>query len=245
MSRFYVPKENVRKDEIMIEGEEAHHILDVMRLQEGNKVVVFDGTGNEYTGFIKTVNKQARTMSVEIVKTETPAAESIPEITFAQALPERNKMEYVIEKATELGVSHIVPLISERTIVRPDEASCRKKVERWQKIVGAASKQCGRTSIPEVKTIIGYHDMVSRIDQYDLALLACLEEETSSIREMLSGFKSGKILVFVGPEGGFSPEEIRMADRDNCRMVTLGRRILKSDTAGLFILSVLNYEFSL
>ncbi|MEA3488961.1 MAG: 16S rRNA (uracil(1498)-N(3))-methyltransferase [Candidatus Omnitrophota bacterium] len=245
MSRFYVPKENVGEREIVVNGKEAHHILDVMRMQDGDEVVVFDGTGKEYTGFIKDADRRSGKMIIEIVRQKRPAAESIPEITLAQAVPKQSKIDYIIEKATELGVSRIVPLITERTIVRPDAGGSGKKLERWRKIAVEASKQCGRTSVPKVEEITDFKDMVKMTDRYDLVLLACLAERSISIKDSLSGFKTGKVLVFIGPEGDFTPEERRLADRDNCRFVSLGRRVLRSDTAGLFVLSVLNYEYSL
>jgi len=179
------------------------------------------------------------------VRTEKPAVDRIPEITLAQAIPKKGKMDDIVEKVTELGVGRIVPVLSERTVVRPDDDSGKKKVERWRKIAVEAAKQCGRTSVPEIGEITGFGEIAVNLDQYDLVLLACLSDQTSSIKEVLSGFRSGKILVLIGPEGDFTPEEIRLAYRDNCRLVSLGQRVLKSDTAGLFVLSVLNYVFSL
>ncbi|RKY42688.1 MAG: 16S rRNA (uracil(1498)-N(3))-methyltransferase [Candidatus Makaraimicrobium thalassicum] len=245
MNRFYVPGTNIRKGEIMIDGEEAHHMMDVIRLQDGDKVVIFDGTGNEYTGFIKKTGRRPRRVIVEIVRTERPSVESIPKVTLAQAIPRKGKMDYIVEKATELGVFRLIPLVSERTVVRPDAAGCRRKTGRWRKIAIETSKQCGRSSIPVVDEITGFGEIARQIDQYDLALLAGFMHNAVSIKESLAGFRTGDILVFIGPEGDFSPEEIRMADRDNCRFVSLGSRILKSDTAGLFVLSAVDYEFSL
>jgi 16S rRNA (uracil1498-N3)-methyltransferase len=245
MRRFYVPKENVRKDGIIVDGKEAHHILDVMRMQDGDQIVIFDGTGKEYVGFIKEADRKKKRMIVEIVRTEKPVKESAPEIILAQAIPKKSKMEYIIEKATELGVSRVVPLVSERTIARPkDTATSKKKVKRWRKIAIEASKQCGRTNVPVIDEITEYGEMAHQIDLYDLTLLACLTGETVSIKESLDGFKSGKILVFIGPEGDFTPEERQMADKGNCKFVSLGKRILRSDTAGLFVLSAIDYEFS-
>ena len=244
MSRFYVPRENVGDKEITIEGREAHHILDVMRMKEGEEVVVFDGTGNEYSGFIKEADARARKLAVEIVRTRKPVPGSVPEITIAQAIPKKGKMDYIVEKATELGASAVIPLITDRTIVRPDKESCRKKVLRWRAISVEAAKQCGRADVPKITGITDFDEAVSGMDSYDLVLLACLTEDTISIRESLSDFKTGKVLVLIGPEGDFTPEERKTADRDNCRFISLGGRVLKSDTAGLFVLSVLNYELT-
>ncbi|MBU1894475.1 MAG: 16S rRNA (uracil(1498)-N(3))-methyltransferase [Candidatus Omnitrophica bacterium] len=245
MSRFYVPKENVRGREIVIRGREAHHIADVMRLQPDDKIVVFDGTGNEYSGFIKNINNKVKKIIIEVVSTKHPVAEKSPEIVLAQALPKRDKMDYIVEKSVELGVSRIIPIITKRTIVRPHVTGSNKKVERWGKIAVEASKQCGRLNVPSIDNVTSYSDVVQQIEQFDLVLFACLMQRTVSIKTVLSDFKTGKILVFVGPEGDFTPEEVSFADRGNTRFVSLGRRVLKSDTAGLFILSVLNYEFSM
>jgi len=246
MRRFYVPKENVRKDRIMVDGREAHHILDVMRMQDGDQIVVFDGTGKEYVGFIKEADRKDKKMIVEIVRTEKPPAESAPEVILAQAIPRKGRMDYIVEKATELGVSRMIPLVSERTIARPrDPAVCKRKVKRWKRIAIEASKQCGRVNVPAIDGITEYREIAGQIDLYDLTLLACLAGETVSIKESLAGFKSGKILVFIGPEGDFTPEETEMADSGNCKFISLGKRTLRSDTAGLFVLSALGYEFSL
>ena len=244
MSRFYVPKENVKNGKIIIDGEEAHHVLDVMRLEDDDKVVVFDGTGNEYTGFIKDTDRKSKRIVVEVVRTETPSLESTSEITLSQAIPKKNKMSYVVEKATELGVKRVIPLITERTIVRPDKASCARKVQRWRKTATQSSKQCGRSDIPEITEITSYKDMAESLDGYDLVLFAHLAKETISIKEAITGFKAGKILLFIGPEGDFTPEEVKLLRKDNVRFISLGRRVLRSDTAGLFALSVLSYEFS-
>lgn len=248
MNRFYVSKENVRKDEIIVQGKEAHHILDVLRLQENDKVIIFDGTGNEYIGFIDSRGKdnkgRNKKLIVKIVRTESPPKEAIPEIVLAQAIPKKGKMDYIVEKATELGVSIVVPVVTERTITRPnDDMHSKKMVERWQKIAIEASKQCQRLTIPVINKITDFGEVTNHISQYDLAILASLAGKTVSVKESLTDFKSGKILVFIGPEGDFTPEETRMADKDNCRFVSLGKRVLKSDTAALFMLSVLNYEF--
>jgi len=245
MSRFYVPPSNVdkAKNRIYIGEKEGHHILDVMRMSEGDKVVVFDGTGNEYSGFIEKVNAKNSTLVVEIIKTEKPAAGRYPDICLAQAVPKKNRMDYIVEKSTELGVRSIVPMITARTVVRPDNASAARKVERWRKIAVESAKQCGRTDIPDIKAMKDYGDIAAGLDDYDMVLFACLEDDTIPLKEALTGFGSGKILVLVGPEGDFTADEKNMAGIDSCKFVSLGKRVLKSDTAGLFILSAIGYEF--
>ena len=242
MSRFYAHKENVRDNIIVIDGQEAKHILNVMRLGENDKVVVFDGTGKEYTGFIK--ETKPKSLTVEIVSVRTPKYGKLPEITLVQALPKKGKMDYIVEKATELGVKSIIPVLSERTIVKIDEDKASLKSDRWRKIAHEAAKQCGRTDVPEVSDAKKFYDIIKKISDFDLAFMGCLSDDTVNLRDAISGFTSGKVIIFIGPEGDFSPEEIKIAKEANCKTVTFGKRVLKSDTAGLYVLSVLNYEFS-
>ena len=242
MSRFYAPPENIRGNAIYIDGQEARHILNVMRLGLNDKVVVFDGTGKEYIGFINDV--KPKSLKIEIVSTKTPRAEDAPRITLVQAIPKKEKMDYIVEKSTELGVHRIIPVISERTVVRPEKDKRANKVIRWRKIARESAKQCGRVDVPEVKDVQKFFNVIDEVNSYDLALLACLSGDTIGIKQAISNFAAGNILVFIGPEGDFTPEEIIMAGNTSCKFISLGKRVLKSDTAGIFVLSVLNYELA-
>ena len=243
MPRFYTSEENVKGDLIHIDGQEARHILNVMRMKEGDKVVVFDGTGSEYMGFIK--NTKPRSLVVQVVSRATPKVSVFPRITLAQAIPKKERMDNIVEKATELGVHSIIPVITERTVVVPGEAGARNKISRWKNISLAAAKQCGRTDIPEIGNVQNFYNLIDEIDGYDMVLMAHLSDNTIPLKEAISDFKAGKVMIFVGPEGDFTPDEITMAEKcQRCRFVTLGKRVMKSDTAGLYILSVLNYELS-
>ncbi len=242
MSRFYAPKKNIKGNLIYIDGQEARHILNVMRLNVNDKVTVFDGSGKEYAGFIKTT--RPKSLTVEIIQTKIPKPEKLPTITLAQSIPKKQKMDYIIEKSTELGINNIIPIISERVTVRLNGEKAVDRVERWQKIAFEASKQCGRTDVPKINTIQKFYNAIDNISDYDLSFMACLSDDTIPLREAISEFKRGRIIVFIGPEGDFTPEEIQMAKDANCKFVSLGNRVLKSDTAGLYVLSALNYEFS-
>ena len=242
MSRFFAPAQNVKGNLIHIDGQEARHILNAMRLKEGDKVVVFDGTGKEYTGFIK--ETKPRSLLVEVVSVRTAKSEGLPEITLAQALPKKEKMAHIVEKATELGARRIIPVISERTVVRSGEDRMAGKIARWKKIAVQAAKQCGRADVPAIENAQKFYNLIDTINDFDLALMACLSGNTESMKEAISGFDAGKIIVFIGPEGDFTPRETKMAENTSCKFVSLGRRVLKSDTAGLYVLSVLNHELS-
>jgi len=245
MSRFYVPPGNInfKKKEITVTGEEARHIVDVMRMKESDKVVIFDGTGNEHTGFIEKIGSGVRTVIVRIIKTSQPDERRVPEVHLAQAIPRKNKMDNIVEKSTELGARCIIPFVSDRTIVRPDKASADRKVSRWKTIAKEASKQSGRSDIPAISEVKRFEDVLRTFDEYDIVLFAWLSEGTVPFKDSLSDFRTGKILVVIGPEGDFTPDEASRAVTENCRFVSLGQRVLKSDTAGLFMLSVLSYEF--
>lgn len=242
MSRFYVPKESVRGNIINISGKEAHHILDVMRLKVPDKVVTFDGTGKEYTGFIKEV--RAKSAIIEIVETRMPRGRESSGITLVQAIPKKEKMDYIVEKATELGVSKIIPLVTDRTIPNWDAPKKAASVERWRKIAMEASKQCGRADIPEIDSIKNFRDIAAEASSYDLALIAALDEKAIKLKDALKGFAGGKVLIAIGPEGDFTAGEIEEARDNGFKLVSLGSRVLKSDTAGLFVLAILNYELT-
>jgi 16S rRNA (uracil1498-N3)-methyltransferase len=242
VSRFYVPKNNIKGLCVTIDGNEAHHIIDVMRLCDGDGVVVFDGEGTEYSGTIQTSDSKRKIVTILISGQSKAPAKDLARVTLAQAIPKKAKMDSIVEKATELGVFRIIPMVTDRTIVKPSEIASRKMVERWKKISIGASKQCGRVSIPEVTAIKRFIDVISSFEDYDTVLFACFSEKTVNIKKAIAGRLSGNILALIGPEGDFSPKEITLAARDNCRYISLGQRVLKSDTAGLFLLSVLDYE---
>lgn len=241
MSRFFVPKDAVKGKHILVSGEEAHHILDVMRLKESDKVVTFDGTGREYVGFIKEIKR--KDLIIEIVETRTPSNKESSKITLIQAIPKKDKMDYIVEKSTELGVSSVIPVIAARTIPDWDESKRNATVERWRKIALGASKQSGRSDIPDVGKIVDFAQSVQGSDNYDLALIAALSDEAVPLKNVLKDFKGGKVAIAIGPEGDFTPDEIKLAREAGFRLVNLGSRVLKSDTAGLAVLAILNYEF--
>lgn len=242
MSRFYVPKEAIHGNRLLIDGREAHHILDVMRLKKLDKIVAFDGSGKEYVGFIKDISRKS--ISVEIVETRTPLSRTTLKVALIQAIPKKEKMDYTVEKSTELGVHSIIPIVTKRTVPRWSEAKRHAHVERWRKIVKEASKQCGRTDVPRIEEVADFRDVVRKATDYDLALIAALSDEALRLKDVLRNFNGGKLAIAIGPEGDFTPEEIRAATAAGFRLVNLGPRVLKSDTAGLAVLAMLNYEIS-
>lgn len=242
MSRFYVPKESIRGNIITIRGQEAHHIIDVMRLKKLDKVVTFDGTGREYSGFIKDI--KPRLVTVEVIQSRTPFGRETSRITLVQAIPKKDKMDYIVEKSTELGVHSIIPVVTRRTIPDWDESKRSSHVQRWRKLATEASKQCGRADIPQVEDIRPFSDCLEGLGDYDLALIAALDDAAVNLKEAIADFMGGKVIVAIGPEGDFAPDEVEQARKAGFRLVSLGSRVLKSDTAGLAVMAILNYEFS-
>ncbi len=242
MGRFFIDRENIHDGKAIISGAEARHISGVMRLGTGDCLVLFDGNGFEYSGIIESVSSGNKEIKVIINETREMPGENIPALTLAQAIPKKNRMEQVLEKSTELGVSSIIPMVTERTIVRPVGRSGDKVVERWRKIAVETSKQCGRSVVPEIRQVTSFTDVLRSAGNFSLRLMACLSRESRPMGQILHRPLPQSIIVMIGPEGDFTPREIDKAKSDNFVMTSLGNRVLKSDTAGLFMLSVLIYE---
>lgn len=250
MSRFFVPRESVKADTIIVTGKEAHHILDVMRLKQSDPVVTFDGTGNEYVGFIKKIDRKS--LLIGITETRAPLTKNALSVTLIQAIPKKEKMDYIVEKSTELGVSCVVPVITDRTIPMWGQSKKELNVQRWQKIAQSASKQCGRLDIPMVRAIGNFKDAIRSLQDKDLKLIAALSEKALPLKEALNKFKGSSpvrnrisngasIAVAIGPEGDFTKAEVDAAREAHFTLVSLGPMVLKSDTAALAVLSILNY----
>lgn len=242
MSRFYVPRQAVKDGAISVSGEEAHHILDVMRLAVSDEVVAFDGSGKEYVGIIKEVGRKS--LKIQITKTREISAGATMRITLLQSMPKKDKMDYIVEKATELGVHTVVPMTTDRTIVRWDISKQEAAVTRWRKIAREAAKQCGRLDIPTIEPVRTLDEAIGGLANYERVLLAALSEGAVPLKEAIRDFHGPNIAVAIGPEGDFTPEEVSRMSRPNVKLVSLGQRVLKSDTAGLAVMAILNYELS-
>ena len=238
MSRFYAPRGSIKGNRIILTGLEAHHVLDVMRLKTLDKVVAFDGTGTEYIGFIKGMGRKS--VDVEIVERRTPLGKENCKITLIQAIPKKDS-DYIMEKATELGVHSVIPVFTKRTIVSWNEGKRHSRVERWRRIAREASKQCGRPSIPKVDDIKDFKDALKSASDSDLNLIAALSDPRVDLKDAIRDFKGGKVQIAIGPEGDFTPDEIKKAKDARFIVVSLGRNVLKSDTAGLAVLAIFNY----
>ena len=241
MSRFYVHKEAISGNKIAVSGKEAHHILDVMRLRVSDAVTVFDGTGKEYAGVIREAGRSS--LSVEITAVRDAAPKEGFSVTLIQAIPKKEKMDYIVEKATELGVSRIIPAVTSRTIPSWGDSKKEAVVERWRKIAVTAAKQCGRADIPEIAPIAGIEHAFGSAGNHELKLIAALSEKAISLKDALKGRRRGSVAVAIGPEGDFTGQEISLSEKTGFKIVGLGPRVLKSDTAGLAALAAIDYEY--
>ena len=234
MARFFIPPHLWKPDRMVLDGGEAHHAVDVLRLKVGDRVTVFNGQGGEATAEIVSAGKQE--LQLKTVHTaKTPPLTC--EITLGQAIPKGKNMELIIEKATELGASRIVPLLSERTVVSMDSDDALKKKQKWQRVAIEACKQCGQNWLPTVGTPQTPKAFFEAKHQFDLMLIASLQPDAKHIKEVLAesgGTGPKRVLVLVGPEGDFTPAEISLAKSHSCRPVTLGPIILRTETAALY-----------
>jgi 16S rRNA (uracil1498-N3)-methyltransferase len=241
MARFYVPQPHMDKGVLRVEGTEARHIRNVLRLKTGDPVTIFDGSAKEYDGFI--VDLGPSFVLVRIQKTSSPQRDSPLEITLAQSLLKGEKMDYVIQKATELGIKEIVPFFSSRSVPLLEKSKRLERQHRWERITIEASKQCGRTILPEVRPIQDYGEML-RLVPSDTLRFILWEKEGVTLKQVLKqSAEKKKIFFVVGPEGGVSESEVEESRKTGFIPVTLGKRIVRAETASLCLLSILQYEW--
>ncbi len=241
MARFYVPRPRIESGLLKVEGEEVRHIRKVLRLGTGDEVVVFDGSAMEYLGTI--VEEGPSTVVIEIKETLPSIRESVLEVTLAQSLLKGEKMDYLVQKATEIGVKEILPFFSSRSVPLLDRSKELARLRRWEKIAIGAAKQCGRGVIPKIGAFQEYAEMIERVP-HDSLLLVLWEKDGTRLKEALKKYKERERIFFiVGPEGGLSEQEVEEAKANGFIPVTLGTRILRSETAALCVLSILQYEW--
>jgi 16S rRNA (uracil1498-N3)-methyltransferase len=241
MARFYVPQPRVENGMLKIEGDEVKHIRKVLRLKGGDEIVVFDGLGKELEGTI--VEEGLSSVVIKIQNIFSSKRDSLLEVTLAQSLLKGEKMDYLIQKATELGVKEIIPFFSSRSVPLLEESRRLKRHHRWEKIAVEASKQCGRGVVPKIESLQNYSDMLHTASIEDLRLVLW-EREGTKLKEVLEISKEKrKIFFIIGPEGGFNQSEVDEAKGAGFIPVTLGRRILRAETASLCLLSILQYEW--
>ncbi len=247
--RFYLPPQNWTAPFSELSEADTHHCAKVLRMAIGDALVVFDGLGKEATATITEFRKQGKYHALlslgEQIQTPPPRTR----ITLAQGVPKSKRMDFIIQKAVELGASRIVPLLSERTVLRcSDEADASHKQERWAAIAIEACKQCGQNWLPVIETPCSLHSFFEKSDPTHLLLIASLEKERRSLKEVLetrsglAGSLTKEVTVMIGPEGDFTPTESAKAKKLGYQPIHLGPIVLRSETAAIYCLSVLAHE---
>lgn len=239
MHRFFIEPHAVCGNEAVLTGEDVQHIAKVLRLRAGDEVTLCDGAKTEYTARIDLVEKERITLRV--LETAASKTESAVEITLYQGLPKAGKLETIIQKCVELGIGKVIPFDAERSVVKLSEKDFAKKQSRYQRVAYEAAKQSRRGIIPEVGGLVKLAK--EDFSGFDLILLAYEEERGTTLKKALRAKMDAKrIALIVGPEGGFAPEEADMLIQRGAVSVSLGPRILRTETAGMAMLAMTVYE---
>ncbi len=237
MSKFFIPRENIGSDKLIINGEDVNHIIKVLRYSVGDEIVCCDGMGNDYTARILSCGKE---IECEIIKKVQAETESNIHVILIQGVPKASKMDYIIQKTTELGVCEIYPCEMSRCVAKIEN---NKKIERWQKISREAAKQSGRGIVPQIHNPISIREAIDILKAQDISFVPYECEDENYLKPILQGAKKTKTVAFlIGPEGGFDKLEIELLKESGIPSISLGRRILRTETAGEAVLSMVMYE---
>ena len=239
MQRFFVNRQCIDHESIILEDDIVHQIRNVLRLQSGERIVVFDNEGLEYTVILDKVEKdQVKGTICHIRQTAEPDIK----ITLYQALLKSDHFEFVLQKCTEIGVSVFVPIVCERCIVRKPSAN---RIQRWEKIIKEATEQSGRGLMPILKPVLSFEESCHSPE--GLSLIASVEPESIKLRRALQSKtpqnSHATVNILIGPEGGFTPNELELAQRHNIQKIALGPRVLRAETAGLVAATAILYEY--
>lgn len=245
MHHFYLPPKNCAGETLRLDGREAHHALKVLRVKYGELVAVLDGVGNEFLCTVENCSRDAVTLSVSL-KNFIPAPAC--QITLLQALPKGKIIESIIQKSVELGAHRIVPILSERVVAQLDGESGEHKREKWQQVAIEAIKQCGAAWLPEIEAPVTIGQFLARKEKFDLSLVGSLQKERRHPRAIFREFEAKQKRapqgagVWIGPEGDFTLDELKAIQDSGAAPISLGKLVLRVETAAVYCLSVLNYE---
>ncbi|MBQ3545305.1 MAG: 16S rRNA (uracil(1498)-N(3))-methyltransferase [Lachnospiraceae bacterium] len=245
MHHFFVTPDNVNIEDkkIVITGSDVNHIKNVLRMKIGEELLISDGAGQDYMCEVEEFTDSSEVIA-KINETEFSGTELSSKIFLFQGLPKSDKMELIIQKAVELGVFEIIPVATKRAIVKLDKKKEQSKINRWNEISKSAAKQSRRSIIPKVCNVMSFKEAIEYAKTLDINLIPYenykdMQETKTVINEIT---KDQNIGIFIGPEGGFADEEVELAVNNNVKRISLGKRILRTETAGLMIISVLMYK---
>ena len=237
MPRFPIAENQVNNAEALISGTDYKHIVKVLRLKTGDEITLFDTNSTEYYGKIKKISK--RDIIVAIERSRQVNTESPIDVTLLQGLPKGDKMDYIIEKATELGVTRVVPVITERSQVRE-----RDRMKRWERIASEASKQCGRTKPTIIENTLDFDGAIKLYSKSELSIILHVDYEVSAKSYIKNSLQAPQnIVLFVGPEGGFTDNEVLLGNKMGFISLGLGPRVLRTETASISVLSVIQFHY--
>ena len=242
MQRFFVTPDQVGEDKIRIQGSDVNHMKNVLRMRPGEEVMVSDGNNRQYRCRVEDYPDGEAVLAIleaGLVDTELPSR-----IYLFQGLPKQEKMELIVQKAVELGVCQVIPVQTRRCVVKLDAKKAAKKVQRWQQIAESAAKQAGRGYIPVVSEVMTFQEALAFSETLDIRLIPYeLADGMEGTRKILDGIRPGQSVgIFIGPEGGFEKEEVGRAVEAGAMPITIGKRILRTETAGIAVLSILMYR---
>ena len=243
MHHFFVEPSQIQGNHIFIDGPDVNHIRNVLRMNPGEEVNVTDGSGEKvYRCAIASIGEDK--VELNIMWAQEKGMELPSKIYLFHGLPKSDKMELIIQKAVELGVYEIIPMATARAVVKLDQKKAAAKVKRWQAISESAAKQSKRLLIPEVKEPVKFSEALKLASDLDVRLIPYeLAEGMDGTRRIIQSVKPGQsVAVFIGPEGGFEEAEVELAKEAGFQAITLGRRILRTETAGMTVLSILMYQ---
>ena len=247
MPKFFVTQEQIKEKSIEIAGKDVNHIKNVLREKIGNEIIICN-TDKEQNYLCEIMTMSEEKIECEIKELLEDKVESNIKVTIMQGLPKADKMELVIQKSVELGVNDIIPVEMKRCVVKLTDKDKQKKIQRWQKIAEVAAKQCGRDKIPQMGQIVNIKNICNLLEKYDIVLVAYENEKENTLKHELKKIKETykkqeiKIAIIIGPEGGIAPEEVEELRKNGVISVTLGKRILRTETVALNVLSIIMYE---
>jgi 16S rRNA (uracil1498-N3)-methyltransferase len=243
MYQFFVEPHQISDKTVRIEGQDVNHIKNVLRMKVGEELSVSNGVdGKEYRCGIVALDEECITCELRFVKED--GVELSSEVYLFQGLPKADKMELIIQKAVELGAYAVVPVSTKRCVVKLDDKKAKSKIARWQGISEAAAKQSKRRIVPEIKDVMSFREALSFVKDFEVKLIPYeMAEDMSKTKEIIGTLQQGqKIAIFIGPEGGFEEGEIEAAMNAGVEPITLGKRILRTETAGFTVLSWVMYQ---
>ena len=244
MDRFFVDKSNIDLENgtCIIEGEDVKHISKVLRCKVGEKLEICDKDNSEYVCEITDISKNQ--VDLNIIEKNEIKRESDLKVKLYQGLPKSTKMEFILQKLTEVGVDEIILVSTKRSVVKVDDKKEGKKLERWERIIYEAAKQSKRGKIPTLRGVLSFDEALEDMKNNDMNICPYENEKTVSIKSAIRGYDINNIGIFVGPEGGFEEEEIQTLQDIDSKVVSLGPRILRTETASVVASSIVLYELS-